>query len=138
MLDACSTQISDTQISDAAQDTPPPAQAMQAMRDLIEQLQGEIRFKQTTIEALNFEVARLKRWRFGSSSESLDSTTQAAPMPAQIIDLGLRHRACWRRWWWPSTTITCRCTGRPRSMPARGCTSRARAWRSGWASAACA
>ena len=42
-------------------------------RDLIERLRGEIKFQKTQIEALNFEIARLKRWRFGSSSESLAS-----------------------------------------------------------------
>jgi len=229
MLEASDAQTLDTQ----------RAHAVQQLRDLIERMQAELRFEKTRNEALNFEIARLKRWRFGSSSESLDGTTQAvlfdaivadtaledraaqdeltpvraapaakrqavrqalpaslprverhheveathcecgqalkrigeeiseqldcvpaqffvlrhirgkyacaccqtlqaAPLPAQIIDLGLRPRGCWRRWWWPSTTITCRCTGRPRSMPARAFTSRARAWRSGRASAACA
>ncbi len=58
-------------------DTPPADDAVQAMRDLIERLQGEIRFEKTRNEALNFEIARLKRWRFGSSSESLEASTQA-------------------------------------------------------------
>ena len=42
-----------------------------------EQVHAELKFAQTKIAALNFEIARLKRWRFGSSSESLDTTTQA-------------------------------------------------------------
>ena len=46
-------------------------------RELIERMQAGLKFNQTKIEALNFEIARLKRWRFGSSSESLESTTQA-------------------------------------------------------------
>ena len=209
------------------------------LHDLLARLQGELKFQKTRNEALNFEIARLKRWRFGSSSESLDSSTQAvlfdaivldtaledraaqgeakapgavpstkrqavrqalpanlpridkhyeidqthcacgqafkrigeevseqldcvpaqffvlrhirgkyacaccqtiqaAPLPAQIIDLGLRRRACSRKWWWPSTTTICRCTVRRRSTRARAFTSRARAWRSGLASAACA
>lgn len=40
-----------------------------------ERLQSELKFAQTRIAALNFEVARLKRWRFGTSSESLDVQT---------------------------------------------------------------
>jgi transposase len=40
-----------------------------------ERLQAELKFAQTRIAALNFEVARLKRWRFGQSSESLDAQT---------------------------------------------------------------
>ena len=40
-------------------------------------MQGELKFQKTRNEALNFEIARLKRWRFGSSSESLDTTLQA-------------------------------------------------------------
>ena len=79
MLQTCGTQISDV-LQDALQDVPPAANTVQSMRELIERLQGEIRFKQTTIEALNFEVARLKRWRFGTSSESLDSGVQAVPV----------------------------------------------------------
>jgi transposase len=88
MLDACSTQT-----SDAAQDTPPAADPMQAMRDLIERMQAEIKFKQTKIEALNFEIARLKRWRFGTSSESLDSTTQAVLFDAIVADTAIEDRA---------------------------------------------
>jgi hypothetical protein len=41
-------------------------------RELIERLQSEVKFKQAKIDALNFELARLKQWRFGKSSESLD------------------------------------------------------------------
>jgi transposase len=51
--------------------------AVLAAHALIEQLQAELKFKRTRIEALNFEIARLKHWRFGSSSESLDGSTQA-------------------------------------------------------------
>ena len=48
--------------------------AVLVSRDLLERLQGELKFKQARIKALHFEVARLKRWRFGSSSESLEAT----------------------------------------------------------------
>ena len=39
------------------------ADAVRSMRTLIEQQQAELKFNQTQIEALNFEIARLKRWR---------------------------------------------------------------------------
>jgi transposase len=55
-------------------------------RDLFERLQGELRFSKTRIEALNFEVARLKHWRFGSSSESLEASAQAVLFDAILAD----------------------------------------------------
>jgi len=88
MLDACSTPT-----PDALQDAPPAADSVQAMRDLIERMQAELKFNQTKIEALNFEIARLKRWRFGSSSESLDSTTQAVLFDAILADTALEDLA---------------------------------------------
>jgi transposase len=55
-------------------------QAKQHARHLIERLsvqlkieQTKLKFEQTKNQALNFEIARLKQWRFGTSSESLDS-----------------------------------------------------------------
>ena len=80
-----------------APDTPlasdkPEDDSLQAMRALIERMQGELQFKQSRIEALNFEIARLKRWRFGSSSESLDST-QAVLFDALVLDTALEDRA---------------------------------------------
>jgi len=71
----------------------PADDAVQAMRELIERLHAEIKFKQTKIEALNFEVARLKRWRFGSSSESLETSTQAVLFDAILADTALEDRA---------------------------------------------
>jgi len=62
-------------------------------RDVLERMQAEIKFKQTKIEALNFEIARLKRWRFGSSSESLDTTTQAVLFDRILADTALEDRA---------------------------------------------
>lgn len=87
MLEACGAR------TDVLQDLPPTAEPMQAMRDLIERMQAEIKFKQTKIEALNFEIARLKRWRFGSSSESLDATTQAVLFERILADTALEDRA---------------------------------------------
>ena len=49
--------------------------SVQTLGDLIERMQAELHFEKTRNAALNFEIVRLKRWRFGSSSESLDSTT---------------------------------------------------------------
>ena len=74
-------------------DTPRADDAAQAMRDLIERLQGEIRFEKARNEALNFEIARLKRWRFGSSSESLEASTQAVLFDAILADTALEDRA---------------------------------------------
>ena len=74
-------------------DTPPADDSVQGMRDLIERMQAELKFNQTKIEALNFEIARLKRWRFGSSSESLDTTTQAVLFDAILADTALEDRA---------------------------------------------
>jgi len=88
MLDACSTHT-----SDAPQGVPAAADPVQAMRDLIERMQAELRFEKTRNEALNFEIARLKRWRFGTSSESLDSTTQAVLFDAIVADTALEDRA---------------------------------------------
>jgi len=45
--------------------------------------------------------------------------------------------ACWRRCWWPSTSIICRCTGRKPSSSAPATRSRARHWHSGSVNAAC-
>jgi transposase len=92
MLEASSTQTSDA-LQGAPQDTQPAANAVQAMRELIERLQGEIRFEKTRNEALNFEIARLKRWRFGTSSESLDGTTQAVLFDAILADTALEDHA---------------------------------------------
>jgi transposase len=80
--------------SDApAQQTHSAGDSMQEMRDLIERMHAEIKFKQTKIEALNFEIARLKRWRFGSSSESLETTTQAVLFDPIVADTALEDRA---------------------------------------------
>ena len=55
-------------------------------RDFIERMQAELQFEKTRNEALSFEIARLKRWRFGSSSESLDATTQAVLFDSIVAD----------------------------------------------------
>ena len=66
MLDASDTPtLSTSPASDSVSDS------VLVPRQLIEHLQADLKFKQTKIEALSFEIARLKRWRFGSSAESL-------------------------------------------------------------------
>ena len=81
-----------------ASDTPTPEtsptdDSVLVLRQLLERLQVELKFKQTKIEALNFEIARLKRWRFGSSSESLDTSTQAVLFDAILQDTALEDLA---------------------------------------------
>jgi transposase len=87
MLDACSTP------TDGLQDPPFAADPVQELRDLIERMQAELRFEKTRNEALNFEIARLKRWRFGTSSESLDSATQTVLFDAIVADTAIEDRA---------------------------------------------
>ena len=74
-------------------DTLPADDAVLVSRELIERLQDELKFEKTRNEALNFEIARLKRWRFGSSSESLDTTTQAVLFDRILADTALEDRA---------------------------------------------
>ena len=73
--------------SDASQLT------LQQLHEMLERLQGELKFHKTRNEALNFEIARLKRWRFGSSSESLDSSTQVVLFDHILVDTALEDRA---------------------------------------------
>ena len=74
-------------------DTPPAHDAVLVLRDLIERLQGQLQFEKTRNQALNFEIARLKRWRFGSSSESLEASTQAVLFDQILADTALEDRA---------------------------------------------
>lgn len=72
-------------------DTDAPAGTVSITREQLERferLQAELKFAQTRIAALNFEVARLKRWRFGSSSESLDAQ---APLFQEILADAVRE-----------------------------------------------
>jgi transposase len=64
--------------------------AQQHARQLIERLstqltssEAKLKFEQARNQALNIEVMRLKHWRFGSSSESMDSPQ------AQLFDVKL-------------------------------------------------
>ena len=92
MLEGSNSKTIEAQeASDTVSD--PEQQTVQGLRDLLERLQGELKFKQTRIDALNFEVARLKRWRFGSSSESLDTSIQAVLFDHILADTALEDRA---------------------------------------------
>jgi len=87
------------------QDTPPAThdacsteagESVLVSRDFVdqfEQLRGELKFSQAKIAALNFELARLKRWRFGQSSESLDGAGQAVLFDKIVLDTGLENVA---------------------------------------------
>jgi transposase len=84
-----------TTTSDAPSAAVPEAssQTLQDLRALLDRLQTELKFQKARNEALNFEVARLKRWRFGSSSESLDTSTQAVLFDSLMADTALEDRA---------------------------------------------
>ena len=84
MLEALDTKTLDAL---GAQDS------VQELRDLIERMRGELDFEKTRNEALSFEIARLKRWHFGSSSESLQASTQAVLFDAIVADTALEDRA---------------------------------------------
>jgi len=56
------------------------------MFERFERMQADLQFEKTRNAALNLEVARLKRWRFGSSSESLGTSTQAVLFDAILAD----------------------------------------------------
>ena len=106
MLDAGSTQppgaahpqaLQDAP-AHAAQDAQPSAQAVRALLELIERIQAELQFEKIRNQALNLEVARLKNWRFGKSSESLDGSTQAVLFDAIAADTTIPARTVskWR------------------------------------------
>ena len=60
-------------------------------REDFERLRSQLKFAETKIAALNFEVARLKRWRFGTSSESLDAQTPL--FEAIVADTAIEDQA---------------------------------------------
>jgi transposase len=92
MLEGPNTTTSDAPAPSAAVQEASP-QTLQDLRALLDRLQAELKFQKARNEALNFEVARLKRWRFGSSSESLDTTTQAVLFDSILTDTALEDRA---------------------------------------------
>lgn len=84
MLEGSVTQTLDTQTAD---------DVVVVLRNLLQRMRAELQFEKTRNDALNFEIARLKRWRFGSSSESLDTTTQAVLFDAILADNALEDLA---------------------------------------------
>lgn len=87
MLESAHTPTSDAPGTAQAQD------GVQELRDLIQRMQGELAFERSKNAALNFEIARLKRWRFGSSSESLQTSTQGVLFDQILLDTALEDRA---------------------------------------------
>ena len=51
-------------------------EAKKCAADWIERLARQVKFEQTKNQALSLELARLKQWRFGQSSESRDASNQ--------------------------------------------------------------
>ncbi len=70
-----------------------PLETVTVAREMLERMQSELKFSKTRIDALNFEIARLKRWRFGSSSESLDGAVQDVLFDKIVVDTGLENVA---------------------------------------------
>jgi len=89
MLEALGTQTLDTQTAQAqtAHD------AVLVSSSLLDRLHNEIKFKQIKIDALTLELARLKRWRFGASSESLEQGVQGVLFDAIAADTALEDLA---------------------------------------------
>lgn len=90
MLEAANTTSQDALRS---ADAPPSASVVLVAQTELQRLHAEIKFQQTKIEALNFEVARLRKWRFGTSSESLDASTQAVLFDAIVADTRVEDEA---------------------------------------------
>lgn len=64
---------------------------------VIAKLKAQLKFEQTRNAALNLEVARLKNWRFGTSSESMDAGQSdlfdAKTLAAVVAESGAEDRA---------------------------------------------
>lgn len=113
MLDACSTP------ADVAPDTAPASEPLQELRLSVDRLRAELKFEKIRNEALNLEIARLKRWRFGSSSESLDSTTQAVLFDAIVADTALEDHAAQDELTAPRATPTAKRQAVRQALPAK-------------------
>jgi len=72
--------------STSAPDASPGYEVLASLHGVIERQHAELKFKQTKIEALNSEIARLKHWRFGTSSESLDGSVQTVLFDLIVAD----------------------------------------------------
>jgi len=85
MLESALTTTCDTPAPAAAVPEAVP-QTLQGLRDLLERLHAELKFQKARNEALSFLIARLKRWRFGSSSVWVYRTTNFMPQRAVLFD----------------------------------------------------
>ena len=95
MLDAftAATHPADAVESGMSQEAQAGVAGAAALHEQVQRLQGDLKFAHTTIAALNFELAKLKRHRFGASSESLDASTQAVLFDQIVIDTAQEDRA---------------------------------------------
>jgi transposase len=66
------------------QATADACELIERLRAQVQSQQKQIKFEQTKNAALNLELARLKQWRFGKSSESLDA--HGGNLQAQLFD----------------------------------------------------
>jgi transposase len=72
--------------------------ALAHARSLVERLSQTLKFEQTKNAALAFELARLKQWRFGRASESLDAQQgqlfEAKELAVLSAESSAEDRAC--------------------------------------------
>lgn len=87
MLEAANTSPIDASGGADASDS------VQVPRALIAQMEGELKLQRAKIEALNFEIAKLKRWRFDAHSERMQVDTQAVLFDQIVADTQLEDAA---------------------------------------------
>jgi transposase len=68
-------------------------QALLYARQVIESLGKKLQFEQTKNAALSFELARLKQWRFGSSSESMDAAQSQLFEAKDLVQFAAESKA---------------------------------------------
>ena len=93
MLQDTPQMTPDASLAEAGQSAGQSACELIELREVNEQMRSELKFSKTKIEALSFEIARLNRWRFGRSSESLDGATQDVLFDQIVLDTGLENVA---------------------------------------------
>ena len=93
MLQTTAAISAQTRPAQAHPEMTEPRDAERSLRDTIERLRAELKFSKTRVEALSFEVARLKRWRFGQSSESLETSTQVVLFDLIVADTAAEDAA---------------------------------------------
>ena len=68
-------------------------QALIYAHQVIERLGKKLQFEQTKNAALNFELARLKQWRFGTSSESMDAAQSQLFEAKELVQFAAESKA---------------------------------------------